>query len=82
MSALNAIPTFSGPRCKPEFYANVDGILAVLRPHSTLAICARHLNAAGFRTPTGLTWTRSRVAAYIRNRQLRAAKINSSTTIH
>lgn len=82
MSATNAIPRFGGPRCIESWYVHVDGILAVLRPHSTLAVCARHLNASGFRTATGLVWTRSRVAAHIRNRQLRAAKINSTTTIH
>lgn len=70
MSARSAIPRFGAPYCTPAYYQTVDGILAVLRPCSTLRTIAAHLTAQNLRTPSGLSWDRRRVASYIRNRKL------------
>ena len=66
MSVTTARPAFGGRLHQPEFYANVSAIVAFLRPTETLRTIANHLNTAGFKTPSGLDWTRERVAVYIR----------------
>ena len=70
MTTLQSRPSFGGKLKQPEFYASVDSILAVLRPTATLRVMAEHLNRAGFTTPSGLIWTRSRVASYLRTTTL------------
>jgi hypothetical protein len=70
MANLQAIPAFGKPLKSPEFYSQIDGIIEVLRPFSTLKTVAQHLNNAGFTTPGGLPWHRMHVANYIRQRGL------------
>lgn len=67
MTAFKAAPTFGGKHNTAHFYTMVNSILAVLRPASSLRTIAAYLNSHGFRTPSGLEWTRDRVAQYIRN---------------
>ncbi len=67
MSVLPAIPQFGGRLMTPAYYQAVASIIGVLRPASTLRTIAHHLNGAGFTTPTGLAWTRDRLANYLRS---------------
>jgi hypothetical protein len=73
MSTLNAVPAFGGKRKLPQWYAAIDGIINVLRPHSTLNRICEHLTAQGFATATDLPWNKVRLAAY-----LKASKIKST----
>jgi hypothetical protein len=67
MSSFKAAPGFGSKHNLPHFYTTVNSVIAVLRPASSLRLIANHLNAHGFRTPSGLEWNRDRVATYIRN---------------
>jgi hypothetical protein len=67
MRALAAIPAFGMPLRTPDYYATVDGIIAVLRPYSTLRTISNHLNSLALQTPSGKDWNRERVAQYIRH---------------
>lgn len=60
-------PSFGGKLQSPEFYASVNSIIATLRKRATIRTIANHLNRAGFSTPTGLSWTKSRLANYLRS---------------
>jgi hypothetical protein len=68
MSTFKAAPAFGGKHNLPAYYATVDSIIAVLRPASSLRLIAAHLNTHGFKTPSGMDWSRDRVANYIRNK--------------
>jgi hypothetical protein len=70
MPSLLAVPRFGQPLCQPAYYEMIDSVISVLRPHSTLRAVAERLQAQGSKTPSGLDWTRMRVASYIRNRGL------------
>lgn len=70
MANQQAIPAFGQPLKSPDWYAQIDGIIEVLRPYSTLRLIAQHLHNAGFTTPSGLKWHRLHVANYIRQRGL------------
>jgi hypothetical protein len=70
MPMLSAIPKFGSPLCTDAYYEDVDAVINALRPYSTLRTIANNLQAQGFRTPSGLDWSRTRVACYIRNRGL------------
>jgi hypothetical protein len=70
MSTLYAKPGFGTPKMAPAYYEQIDGIIRVLRPMSTLRIIATHLTNAGFRTPNGLSWDRQKVATYLRHRAI------------
>jgi hypothetical protein len=65
MTALLATPRFGGPRNVPSYYAALNDIIRTLRPASTLRTVCYHLNAQGFKTPSGLEWTRERLAGYL-----------------
>jgi hypothetical protein len=68
MSTQLAPPSFGGKLNTSSYYANVNSIISVLRGASTLRTIAAHLNGMGFLTPSGLVWSRERVATYIRNK--------------
>lgn len=70
MSILIVKPTFGGRLNTPQYYSSVDSICRMLRPAATLRTIANHLNAAGFKTPSGLIWDRQRVANYLRNKSI------------
>jgi hypothetical protein len=70
MSTLYAKPGFGTPKMAPAYYEQIDGILRVLRPMSTLRVIAQHLTNAGFRTPLGHVWDRQKVATYLRSRSI------------
>ncbi len=72
MRVNNAIPGFGKQLRTPDFYAIVDSIIAVLRPHSTLRTIAMHLNSQKLPTASGMEWNRERVSQYIRHRKLNA----------
>lgn len=72
MSNYNARPGFGKPRCIPAYYVAINSCLAVLRPVATLQTIAQHLNTAGFTSPSGLPWTKQRVATYLRGADLPA----------
>jgi hypothetical protein len=67
MSTYQAVPAFGARHRTPDFYAKINAILAILRPAATLRVCAAHLNAAGFTTPSGKPFTRERVATYLKS---------------
>lgn len=70
MSVLQAKPGFGTRKMSPAYYQQIDGILRVLRPMSTLRVIADHLTKAGFRTPNGYIWDRQKVSTYLRNRAI------------
>jgi hypothetical protein len=70
MSELRNAPSFGGKLNNPAYYTTLNSILSELRPMSSLRTIAHHLNAAGHRSPSGLTWTRERVANYLRSATL------------
>lgn len=65
MPVLPVTPTFGGRHQTPEFYAACHAVIAEMRPHSTLRAIANALNARGYTTPSGLEWSRSRLANFI-----------------
>jgi hypothetical protein len=66
MPALLATPRFGGPLNNPHYYVEVSAIVRHMRPTSTLRKICHQLNAFGYRTPTGLEFTRDRLANFIR----------------
>ena len=70
MSVQNARPTFGGRLKTPQYYSEINGVLRVLRPYSTLAVMAQHLNSQGWKTPTDKPWTRSLVSQYLKNNDI------------
>jgi hypothetical protein len=71
MSAhLRSKPKFGKPRMQPEYYTTINGIISVLRDTATLKVIANHLNSAGTTTPTGLQWSKPRLANYLNKNDL------------
>jgi hypothetical protein len=70
MVIQNAAPGFGQKLKTPDYYAQVRDIIAVLRGHSTLRTIAAHLTAQGFATPTGLPFTRDRLATFLKQNKL------------
>jgi len=70
MPVVPAVPAFGKPLNVPAFYEAVNSIIRALRPHSTLRSIANRLNEQGFKTPSGMDWTRMHVANYLRNRNI------------
>lgn len=70
MTTPQSRPQFGGKLKQAAYYSSVNSILSVLRPTATLRVMSEHLNRAGFTTPSGLVWTRSRVASYLRTTTL------------
>lgn len=66
MLTVKANPGFGAKLNTPTYYTQVKQIIAVLRPASSLRVICNHLNAQEFKTPTGLVWTRDRLANFIR----------------
>lgn len=64
---MHAIPGFGTPKRTPEYYAQVSAIIAVLRPYSTLRTISNHLNAQGFRAPSGMEFNKQAVANFMRS---------------
>lgn len=60
-------PSFGGKLQSPAYYSGVNSIVATLRTMTTIRTIAEHLNRAGFTTPTGLSWTKDRLANYLRS---------------
>lgn len=58
-------PSFGGKLQSPEFYSGVNSIVATLRNVATLRTIAEALNQAGFSTPSGMIWNKSRLANYL-----------------
>jgi hypothetical protein len=67
MSSFKAAPAFAGRHNTPDYYKIVSNILRTLRGKTTLRTMADHLNGCDLLTPSGMPWTRTRVADYIRN---------------
>lgn len=60
-------PSFGG-RTRPElYYSQVSAAIAALRPATPLREIAEILNNSGLRTPRDLTWTKTRVVAFLRD---------------
>ena len=66
MPNSNAPCSFGGRLKTAEYYSQIASIIGVLRPMSSLRVIANHLNSEGFKTATGLDWTRDRLANHIR----------------
>jgi hypothetical protein len=66
MSTQIVKPSFGGRLKAPDYYESIDSILKLLRPVASLRVMAQHLANAGFTSPSGLPWTRERVAYYLR----------------
>jgi hypothetical protein len=66
MVIQNAAPGFGCKLKTDDYYAACWSIINVLRGHSTLRVIASHLAAQGFTTPTGLPFTRDRLATFIK----------------
>jgi hypothetical protein len=62
-------PGFGTPKQTPSYYDSVSRIVRTLRPYSTLNTICAHLTAQRFLTPTGLEWTKHRLANFIRSNQ-------------
>lgn len=66
---MAAKPGFGTPLQLPDYYEAISLIVSTLRSQSSLRKIALHLNASGFRTPTGMEFTKTHVANFIRGRQ-------------
>ena len=66
MVIQNAAPGFGSKLKNDEYYSQVQSIIAVLRGRSTLRTIALALNEQGFTTPTGLPFTRDRLATFLK----------------
>lgn len=72
MRIENAKPAFGGRLKTPDFYRDLNSVIRVLRDHSTLRVICDHLNAQLFTTPRGLSWTRDRLSAYLKQNDINA----------
>jgi hypothetical protein len=70
MVIQNAAPGFGSKLKTPDYYSQVGDIISVLRGHSTLRTIAAHLTAQGFTTPTGLPFTRDRLATFLKQNKI------------
>jgi hypothetical protein len=64
---MQARPGFGTPKQLPQYYVSVSSIVSVLKPYSTLRTISGHLNGQGFRTPSGMKWSKQAVANFIRS---------------
>jgi hypothetical protein len=65
-----AIPLF-GQKSRPlSYYETITSVVTTLRPYSSLRTVADHLNRMGLTTPSGLPWSKSAVANYVRTNGL------------
>lgn len=60
-------PIFGAKLRDSAYYAQVSNIIRILRKQSSLRIIGDHLTRQGFTTPSGLVWTKARVADYIKS---------------
>jgi hypothetical protein len=60
-------PGFGKKLHTESYYKGIIGIIATLRPMSSLATIATHLNRQGFSTPAGLPFTRGGVSNFMSN---------------
>lgn len=67
-------PLFGGKVNHETYYVAVSSIVSKLRPTSSLRTIANCLNQSGYKTPTGLIFTRDRVATYIKNNPIQITK--------
>lgn len=65
-----ARPQFGAHKMQPAYYSQVAAFAQSLRPTKTLRQIAEMLNAAGYRSPTGLPFDRQRVANFMRSRSV------------
>jgi hypothetical protein len=73
MPIHSAKPEFGGKLMTADYYSQVLAIVAVLREHSTLRNIAAHLTAQGFVTPSGLPFTRDRLATFLKQNEIKGA---------
>jgi hypothetical protein len=66
MHVLKSSPQFGGKLNPPSYYENVGRIIKHMRPKSTLRAICYQLNAENYQTPSGLEWTRSRLANFLK----------------
>lgn len=59
--------SFGGKHQSNGYYDDVLSIVRTLQPVSTLKSLAEALNQANFKTPTGLPWTRIRLASFLKS---------------
>ena len=64
---MNAIPGFGTPKNLPQYYELISAQISVLRPYSTLRTISDHLNAQGFRAPSGMKFNKQAVANFMRS---------------
>ena len=67
MDAYLAKPAYGSKLRTAEFYQIVNSVINVLRPVATLQTIARHLNAQGLQTPSGLSWNKGRLTNYLQS---------------
>lgn len=67
MGDQKATPAFHGKLRTADFYEAVNTTIRQHRRTATLREIAEKLNAKLLTTPSGLVWSRSRVANYLRN---------------
>jgi hypothetical protein len=63
-------PKFGGKLKSDAYFKAVNSVIALLRPYSTLKTISEHLNSQHLTTPTGLPWTKQRVATYLRSNDI------------
>jgi hypothetical protein len=66
MAVQIASPAFGGKLKTDEYYIQVRDIIRVMHGYSTLRRIALTLNEQGFTTPTGLPFTRDRLATFMK----------------
>jgi hypothetical protein len=60
-------PTFGGRARAPAYYDQILAFITPLRETLTLNAICTALNTAGLTTPSGLPWTKGRLANFIRS---------------
>ncbi|KFC67751.1 hypothetical protein FG94_02888 [Massilia sp. LC238] len=63
-------PSFGGRLRTEAYYTKTSNVIRILRGRSSLRIISQHLNSQGFTTPTGLPFTRDRLARYIKSNKI------------
>lgn len=64
------VPRFGGKLRTESYFQTVNGILRTLLPLATRQVLADKLNAEGITTPSGKSWDKSRVSAYLRHNSI------------
>ena len=67
MDITDGPPAFGAKLRPASYYEQVSNICRILRKQASLRVIAQHLNNQQFTTPTGLIWTRERVADYLKS---------------